>query len=218
MQLTQPQIDDELRFWLNQDKEHMLFYSLGFVDPGLKSESTRLYEAYESALSRDDLKTGLQILSQSQAFKERALALASTRWVGWIYPLFIDHTRRELTYMLARVQPGGVSPRDMLCFGNRINSEHCAFAAQLLDPTETAVQNAAQTAKGQSGAIANQCMTETYPTLLQLSQRSGSAIDQMFSGLNLASTKSIIHPALAAHVVREGKRFMSTIATLPTVE
>ena len=164
------------------------------------------------------MQKGLQILTQAQNFKTRALAAASTHWVGWIFPLFIEHTKRELDYMLMRISPSGLSARDELCFGNRINAEHVAFAAHLLDPSEHHAFAALGTPLGTNAdALANRCIQETYGSLLALSQRSGADIDKLFTGIDLTKTKSVIHPVLAAHVVREGKRFLQTMAAMPPV-
>jgi hypothetical protein len=97
-----------------------------------------------------------------------------------------------------------------------MSADHCALAAQLLDPSEAALQNTLNhQLKDKAQANANSCITQSYPTLLQLSKVAGSEIDKAFSGLNLNTTKSIIHPALAAHVVREGTWFNNTLKRLP---
>lgn len=210
------QLTNDVRFWLGQDMEHNLFFALGFEDPELRAAAQRLHDAYQTILARDDLGAGLRLLETSQAFKLQALAKAERGWVGWIFPLFIDHTRREMDMMLARIRPGGVTSREELCFMNRIGQEHCAFAAHLLDPSEKGPHDRARLLELASGELANGCAAATYGTLLALSKKAGSRIDALFSGLDLAKTRSVIHPVLAAHVVREGRRFVGTMRTLPT--
>lgn len=157
------------------------------------------------------------ILPQSQAFKQELKQKQAAGWIGWIYPAFIDHVDMEMKMFLARISPQGLSARSELCFGNKMVADHCALAAHLLDPSESALHNALNhqlRPKAQSNV--NSCMTEAYPTLLRLSQMAGSEIDKAFSGLNLQATKSIIHPALAAHVVREGTWFNNTMMRIPS--
>ena len=54
--------------------EHNLFFALGFDNANLKKEAERLYHAYAEVLRRGDLRMGLDVLAESQAFKQRALA------------------------------------------------------------------------------------------------------------------------------------------------
>ena len=217
MQLSPAQKEEDVWFWLGQDAEHMLFFTLLIEDPAFKDEAKRLYAEYDAALRRDDVGAALAVLQRSQAFKLRLLAAAKERWIGSAYPLFIEHVHRELDFMDKRIK-GQLSARDELCFGNRINAEHAAFAAHLLDPVEVAVQDQARAAAQKSAGLAQGCMTAMYPALLQMSRQAASELDQFVSGLNLAQTRSIIHPLLAAHVNREGKRFLGKIAELPAQE
>lgn len=213
--LTPAQIAEETRFWAGQDSEHNLFFSLGFEDPVLRSDAQRLRDAYEDARRRDDLGAIMALVPSSQDLKNRALAASRTHWTGWIWPLFLEHTRMEIQMFLVRISPEGTTPSGELCFGDRMNAEHCAFAAQLLDPTETTLQKALEEQGKIAASLVNTCGTQTYDTLLSLSQRSGAAIDRAFSGVDLAKTRSVIHPALATRVVREGKWFLGKMQGLP---
>src|SRR5262249_3010792 len=89
-------------------------------------------------------------------------------------------------------------------FANRIGQEHCEFGAQLLDPTETATQTALSGLAAGAKDARNRCRTETYATLLALSRQSAGAIDAAFSGVDLAKTRSAIHPPPAARRVVGG--------------
>ena len=222
MPLTAAQKEDELRFWLPQDAEHNLFFYLGFQEPGLKAAAKQLYDEYQQAFSLrrgDNLHLALRnILPRSQALKMRARAMQDRGvWTGWIYPSFLDHTRGEMDVMLARIRPSGITSREELCFGNRMNADHLAFAAHLLDPSEAAAEALLNgKLRPNAEAVSNACFRDTYGTLREISQRVGGEVDRFFSGLDLSKVKDVIHPALAAHVVREGQRFLQTIERLPT--
>ena len=72
--LTPAQIQDDLAFWLNQDKEHNLFFMNGFLDSALKSAAAKLFLEYDKALSKGNLEEALEsIVPRSQAFKLHAL-------------------------------------------------------------------------------------------------------------------------------------------------
>ena len=217
MQLTPTQIDDELRFWLNQDREHNLFMFLGLEEPALKAAAKELHDRYAHLFSLrrgDNLQMMLRdVVPASQALKRRAIAMQERgAWIGWLFPSFIAHIRDEIDVMLARIRPGGIQSRDELCFGNRMNADHLAFASHLVDPSE-ATAKAAIDGKLRPDAVlaTNQCFTDTYGSLLELSRRTGREVDAFFSNLDLRAVKDVIHPALAAHVVREGKRFLQVI-------
>ena len=216
MQLSQAQIEDEIRFWvLDQDREHQLFYHLGIEEPSLKAEAARLHEAYEDAKRRDDLAAAMATLDASQAFKQRALAASRAGWIGWLFPLFYDHTFAELEVMRLRIAPGGIQPRGEICAVDRFNADHVAFAAHLADPSERALIEAAGPTALAAADLVTGCAAETYASLLALSRRNAADVDTLFSGLDLKAHETVIHPALAAHVVREGKRFVGNLSALP---
>ena len=220
--LTQAELDDEVRFWLNQDREHNLFYALGFQREDLRSEAMRLHDAYAEAQARDDLGAGLAILDHAQAYKLAAKArLDAGEWLGWIWPSFIQHTHDELAHMRAKVAAGGAaSPREETCLIDRFQLEHLAFAAHLLDPGERHLDRVVTAAAIPALDAANRCAADTYETLRALSLRSAARIDQLFSAVVVAKKPppaSIIHPALGAHVVREGRRWLGTLQALPPV-
>ena len=217
--LTPTQTNDLIRFWLNQDREHALFYALGFQDAQLRAEAMRLHDDYARALAADDLAAGMVVLERAQAFKLAALARLKTgEWLGWIWPTFLQHTFDELEMMRAKISRP-VLPRAELCAIDRFNLEHLAFAAHLFDPSEKALQAATTEAAAPALATANRCAADTYATLRDLSLRSGAAIDRLFTDVTSRTPPpaSIIHPALGAHVVREGRHWLDTMRSLPPI-
>ena len=212
MQLTPAQVEDEIRFWLAQDREHALFYALGFHDPMLKRQAEAIYNDYSRALNAGDVHSGMNILRRSQEYKSRALAQLAGGWQGFIYPSFIEHTKLELDAMMLRVSKQGLPDIAEVCFWNRINADHAAFAAHLLDPTETLLHDTAMKASRDIGKLAiDSCAQQVYPTLLQMSREGAASLDAFVSDPALLEAKSIIHPVLAAHVQREGQRALATL-------
>ena len=241
--LSPAQVQDDLAFWLNQDKEHNLFFMNGFLDSSLKSAAAKLFLEYDKALSKGNLEEAMAIVPRSQAFKLHALArmagapppppppgLRAARLgqegplrtpggagaLGYIWPSFVEHTGREIDTMLARIK-GELRSRDEICMGDRMLAEHAAFAAHLLDPAERELVSTAQEASDKTFDLVSRCRTETFGTLVTLSQAAGSALDAFVKG-PLSTAKSIIHPLLADHVKREGERFLGTLAVLPDDE
>jgi hypothetical protein len=222
MQLTAAQMQNEAAFWLNQDREHNLFFMLGFQDPTLKKAAEQLYNAYDLALRRGDLQQAMAIVPSAQAFKTHALQILRTPWgagsAGYIWPSFVEHTKHEIDMMLARLRPGGITSREELCFGDRMLADHAAFASHLLDPIEQkALSKAAADAANGIGEIANRCATETLGTLVALSQKAQTDLDTFMKNPAVANG-STIHPVLADHVVREGQRFQGFLNATPMDE
>lgn len=217
--LTPAQTQEDLAFWLNQDREHNFFFMNGFTDPTLKKGAESLFNAYDKAIRRGDLKRALAIVPAAQAYKRQALAMlqqnAGAKW--YIWPSFVQHTGREIETMLARVQ-GQLRSREEVCHGDRMLAEHAAFAASLLDPVEEVpLANVARDASNRTLQLAARCATDTLGTIVDLSRAAGAELDAFVKG-PLSTAKSLIHPVLADHVRREGERFMRTLDTLPNDE
>ena len=213
MQLSPAQIQDEILFWLKQDREHALFFKLGFDDLALKREAEAVHGLYTRAFQRGDMAMGLATLHRSQALKQRALAAVATGWRGWLFPSFIDHTWRELEAMKMRIAPGGLSSAQDICFWNRMNAEHAGFAAHLLDPVEHALHDAAMGTSRAIGQLADaSCAGQVLPSLLAMSRQAAADLNAFVSDPALLKAKSVIHPVLAAHVQREGQRSIAALA------
>lgn len=223
MQLTPAQIQDDLAFWLNQDREHNLFFTLGFQDPMLKRMAEKLYVSYDNALRRGNLQMALlTVVPQAQIFKAEALGILRSPWgagkAGYIWPSFVEHTKREIDMMLARLRPGGVSSRDEIYFGDRMLAEHAAFASHLLDPVEQRdLSDTAHAASKNVFTLANRCATETLETLVALSQQAQNTLDGFMHNSAVAQG-ALIHPVLAEHVIREGQRFGGFLTAVPNDE
>ena len=184
--LTQAELDDEVRFWLNQDREHNLFYALGFQREDLRAEAMGLHDAYAEAQARDDLGAGLAILVRDQAYKLAAKArLDAGEWLGWLWPLFVDHIRREGDYFLGKLQGEMLSDTDECTTWLTFMAEHAAFAAHLLDPSEAVRIQQAITMLGTLNELWKACSTSLNDQLLSLTTRSGQDLDAYVKNLGI---------------------------------
>lgn len=221
MKLSPAQAQDDLAFWLNQDREHNLFYLLGFAEPELKKEAERIYQSYDRALRCGDLQAALAIVPRAQAFKDSALAFVrrpgNAGRAGYIWPSFIEHTKMEIDAMVRRSGPG-LTTREEVCLGDRMLADHAAFASSLLDPIRQAgLADAARAASRATADVANRCATETLETLVTLSRKAQADLDS-FMQQPTVGQGAIIHPLLADHVVREGRRFGDFLSAPPDDE
>jgi hypothetical protein len=215
--------DDEIDFWSRQLSEHALFMQLGLQDPALRVRANELHELWEQFRSvRPKMTTrDAAIQAVNLAMETRSLLLHvldrldKGQWLGWLWPLFVDHIRREGDYFIEQLQHKTFDVGDECQIWLQFMAEHAAFAAHLLDPTEAARIRDATAFIGNFEQLHNGCAA-INPQLLDLTQKAGAELDQYFTSLPVGTPKlkSIIHPVLAAHVIREGQRFLEVVRRL----
>jgi hypothetical protein len=217
-----PAVDfnDEIEFWSRQLSEHALFVHLGLLDMPLRTRALELHQQWEAYRQA---RKGLPPLEASGralglALDTRGLLvhvydrLAKGQWIGWLWPLFIDHIRREGDYFIDIMQHKTPNAENTCKTWLVFMAEHAAFAAHLLDPTEAAKIRAATAYIGEFERLHGGC-NALNEQLLTMTVKAGKDLDNYFTQLGVGSPqlKSIIHPVLAEHVVREGKRFLTIV-------
>ena len=208
---TEQQIRDDVNFWLgDQDREHNLFLALGVEEPGFRAEAERLYQAYTAAQQRGSIDELLSIAPASQDLKQRLSEASRNRWVGWLFPVFYDHIKREIDYALTRVQRDLMAQEEM-CFWTQIGAEHAAMAAHLLDPTEHAAVLEGFRQAGNLTKLHEACSQQVMPAFIELSRQAAAELDAYAKTAASGAVKSVIHPTLAQHILREGQRFMQLL-------
>ncbi len=215
---------DEVNFWARQMSEHALFLHLGIEEPTLKKQGLALhkrFEAFRKALKQNPRIIGaiLPLTKKLRAYKMQVLkTLNSGQWIGWIFPLFARHIILELDYFVDKLNGIPYSDRDEITFWNIINGEHAGFAAHLLDPSERELFT-----KGEdlSQKFENIVKSEKE-MMLQISLKAAKALDAYNKTAREAAGKnqlrSVIHPVLLNHVIREGQRSIKTLNSLQDTE
>lgn len=212
-------IGDDVEFWSRQLSEHALFLHLGLDDKELKRRAMNLHQAWEQfRRGPRPVQDAIRLVMELRDLKTEVHArLERGEWLGWLWPLFVDHVRREGDYFLGALQGTRLDPVTECQIWLTFMAEHAAFAAHLLDPSEANRIRQALEAQGQLGALFNACGQGVNDQLLSLTQRSGMDLDAYVNALGVGKpggAKSIIHPVLAEHVVREGRRFLQTMQAL----
>lgn len=220
-----------VRFWSRQLSEHALFFHLGLEERGLKEASLDEHNEWEKfrktiparANERETDETiarYIEMTRELRAMKTHVLQrLNSGEWLGWIYPSFADHVRRELDYsvnlLTENFGEGEKREKSELCSWLQFMAEHAAFASHLLDADERELMAEASEIQGNLEELHGRCRSLT-PQLIDMSQKAGKALDRYFTHLdaNVTKVNSIIHPLLALHVVREGRMFLQTLAEM----
>jgi hypothetical protein len=212
---------DEIDFWARQMSEHALFFHLGFEDAQLKQEALDIHKKLEqfrtdfneSPQDMALMNTLLPLLQEERAFQIKCLkVLDEGKWIGWIFPLFINHTTLELDYLTDKLNAIKYSPEDEIVFWNRINSEHASFAAHLLDPSERELFLKAD----KLSMKFNKIPKSENEMMLNLSLKASKELDAFNKTARSAGkkVKSVIHPVLLDHVIREGERSIKTLKSL----
>ena len=212
-------IADDIEFWSRQMSEHALFMQLGLDDKRLKSDAEGLHKQWERFRSGSRTTADAIALTRGTLdFKTHVHSrLVAGEWLGWLWPLFVDHIRREGVYFLGKLQGVSLSDADECATWITFMAEHAAFAAHLLDPSEAERIQQAIAMLGTLNHLWKACSTALNDQLLSLTTRSGVDLDAYLKNLGIGkpgAARSIIHPVLAEHVVREGQRFLLTISAL----
>jgi hypothetical protein len=222
-------VQGEIDFWIGgpgddqpgQIPQHALFMSLLLVEQPWKTDATNLNTDLEtfrksrgSTPLKDQAARAVELTMKLRAFLMATHdAVAGGKWLGWAYPLFIDHLRREGDFFIEKIANKEKEPTDTeLCRILKFSAEHAAFAVHLLDPSETKKISEARVILGRFLDLGDCCKSVT-PALVEMSARCEKELDAFFVGFK-PKTQSIIHPLLAAHVVREGKRFIQIVDRL----
>jgi hypothetical protein len=137
------------------------------------------------------------------------------RWHTLVFPLFFTHTAREADRFAARLAMynGGnieFERAEVVDFWSKTMSEHSAFIAHLLDPTEgllidqaVKLENAFARPSAIRRAGADPIMAAAQEVL------DFKTVGE--KGIRSGMIKSIIRPELAAHVRREAVRFIDEL-------
>jgi hypothetical protein len=137
------------------------------------------------------------------------------KWHTLVFPLFFTHTAREADRLAARLAMYNrrnieFERGEVVDFWSKTMSEHSAFIAHLLDPTEgllidqaIKLENAFANPAGIRRVGADPIMTAAQEVL------DFKTVGE--KGIRSGMIKSIIRPELAAHVRREAVRFIDEL-------
>jgi hypothetical protein len=155
----------------------------------------------------------LPLLEKERNLQMRIVTLLEEgKWVGWLYPAFLNHITLELDYVVDKLNGIQYSPEEELSFWNRINGDHALTTSHLLDPSELDNVNKSADTAMEFNAIPK---TEK-DVMLRLSLHATKELDAFNKKAKIKGpdVKSIIHPVLLDHIIREGERSIQTLQSL----
>lgn len=213
--------------WSRQLMEHALFLSLGLVsDRGqvLARDASRNRNDWEvfrkgGTAGPQRRAIAIRLSAELASIKSQVLErLEAGEWLGWLFPSFVRHILSELLYFTGTLESlaAGTAREARADVSTWITwmAEHAAFAAHLLDPREVKLIREARAILGALSGIG--ICGGSMRSLVDLSEKAAQQLDQYLvsSGIGTPKVKSIVHPVLAAHVVREGRMFMDVLGRM----
>lgn len=192
---------DDMTFWKYQEMEHMLFLYLGIVEEEIKQQAYNFYNEWKGNVSMDLINRSLNFHNTLKNI------LDSSRWIGWISYEFVDHITEELEYFRDKMQGIVYTCEKEVEFWNDVNADHALMTGQMLDLTEEQLRKEVF----DIGLDIENVKSE-MDMFLAISMRYGDELDNFHKHIKDIKPRSIIHPLLLDHVIREGERGNAIIA------
>ncbi|HYP25947.1 MAG TPA: DUF2935 domain-containing protein [Blastocatellia bacterium] len=212
----------ESLFWLDQEAEHAKFFILHMPSPELdaqraqtqqfhnqftgqldKVKSARLDKGNLAAFNQSTIELVRRFIDLKQQM-EKAQASGQLKSLAW--PAFFEHTALEGDRFAKRLDGFSrgkveLDHGEVVDFWTRIMADHADFIAHLLDPEERMlIEKAMKTSKAWRGANKSNDVKGSLDELIAFKKTAQK-------GIEAGQIKSIIHPALADHVLREALKF-----------
>ena len=217
----------ESLFWLDQEFEHTKFFIMHMPSPDLDTQRSQVMQFQNDFNARlGAVRSGSADRANLAAFNRPTIELVrrfldvkrqmekeqeAGRLKSLAWPTFFEHVSLEgerFANRLEKFSQGRVEMDrgEVVNFWSRIMADHADFIAHLLDPEERAlVQKAMQTAgawrapKPGSGGSRNK-VKDSLDEFIAFKKTAQA-------GVEAGQIKSIIHPLLADHVLREALKF-----------
>jgi hypothetical protein len=246
-----PGFTQEVSFWLRILKEHALFIEMGLPvnRSDLAAEARQIHDMFQALENRVGagpidhrlLQDIIRAVTTIIEFKAKLLRMIlQCELAGSLYPLLIDHIKREAEHFLAMLTGGLASigrgnpfeyALELEVFWLRIMMEHAQFVLHMLDPSERQLVNQAEMFVERfndlliRGMQLRSMATSNPPcfnTVCQFTMDVIAATTDLrnfknagFELLRACRVLSIIaSPLLADHIRREADKFLQILETL----
>jgi hypothetical protein len=216
----------ESLFWLDQEFEHAKFFLMHMPSPDLDAERAQVMRFQNEFADRlAKVRAGGADRPGLAAFNRPTVELVrrfldvkrrmekeqeSGRLKSLAWPTFFEHVALEgerFADRLEKFSQGKVEldRGEVVDFWSRIMADHADFVAHLLDPEERALIEKSRGAAAswralKSGGGSKDKVEDSLEELLAFKKTAQK-------GVEAGQIKSIIHPLLADHVVREALKF-----------
>lgn len=200
---------NEIASWAPQMGEHALFLYLLLHNKELEQRALDLYHKWQNYVcsgTPGGVQQALEMLNELITFKTEILdRLNKGEWLGAAFPQFVEHVRLEALYFRDKLTGVQFTVEEEVAFWNRINSEHAGFAAHYLDPTEVDLVDKADATMKQIKALPINNTEAAVVMALEAGTNLTNFNLESYNGALANKIKSVIHPTLLRHVIREGQ-------------
>lgn len=199
-------VAEETIFWMRQFEEHLQFLDLLFTDAWFKRHARELARDYkkqrERALSSSRPDVVIAPMNETvRAYQQNAIDdLKAGKFLGWAFPLFVEHITREIDLYNHLVGRGPAPLGSVGATVKQLGGEHALFAAHLLDPSNVRLVDEANDAATKIFATIDNPGLDVQAAEIEI------AIGGFITGNRIGTPQgplSIIPAALADHVLRE---------------
>ena len=218
-------------FWNDILMEHATFFTLLMPGPelaGPRQQAEQFQAAFQQQLARSRAidagnfrafnQTSIDLARRFVAYKrEMQMRQTAGQLKSLVWPLFFHHTAREAERFAARLaiySSGQIEYEqdEVVEFWSDTMGEHAAFIAHLLDPQEGKLIGQAR--QLQAAFLSPGPARRTRGANAPVMQKAQQILQFKVAGeqgIRSGAIKSIIPPALAAHVRREAERFIDEL-------
>ena len=214
----------ESLFWLDQEMEHARFFLMHMPSPDLDAQRAQVMRFQNDFTARlNSVRSGGADRANLSSFNrptielvrrfldvkrrmEKAQESGQLKSLAW--PTFFEHVALEGERFADRLEKFSAGKVEMdrsevVGFWSRIMADHADFIAHLLDPEEKALVQKAMQTSGTWRAMKGGSKDKVDDTLDSFIAFKKTAQ----AGVEAGQIKSIIHPLLADHVLREALKF-----------
>jgi hypothetical protein len=198
---------------LELHKKWQMAMDEAFASKGIEEEKIVLDSSDLAKLAGTDFSPIIRLLSELKDFKQQVVdRLSKGEWIGWVYQSLAEHTMKELVHMEKKVNKQSYPVLDQIDFYNTINAEHTGVTSHWFDPDPQNDEDMARALELFHKGVKmvenhKQAEQQLYLKLsLDYADELGQFEKKTKNRVNSHTVKSIIHPTMIAHDVREGDR------------
>ena len=212
----------ESLFWLDQETEHTKFFLMHMPSPDLDTQRAQVQQFQTNFTNQLQKVQSAQVdRSNFASFNQSTIELVrrffdvkqtlrkaqeqgQLKSLAW--PAFFDHTALEGERFAKRLESFSrgkveMDRSEVVNFWTRIMADHADFIAHLLDPQEKAlIEKAMKTSRAWREVRDRKAADSALDGFIAFKKTAQA-------GVEAGKIKSIIHPLLADHVLREALKF-----------
>lgn len=219
-------------FWCERLTEHADFFAMLMPGVDLEPERAQAQEFQDLFRDRFDLARGHRFTKDTYVAFNRATIELAKRFMDWkfsmreaqvsgkiqtlVWSSFFEAAAVEVQRFIARLEHynrGNVEldRKEVVSFWSHDTAGHLSMIAHMLDPLEKTLVSRALEMSDRWRKVDPEAAGDAGDPLLQAEQEVIDFKTAIYKGIDTARVQSIMHPAMADHMKREGLRFIDEL-------